>query len=92
MFVSLHVVTLLCSLTQRLSVWWVYLFTQVYWTTEPFIWLMQGWWSYEVCCLSHINQFHAEKDQLQSAHSLGQSSCICIQLTATPAPTQHNVG
>ena len=33
---------------------------------------MQGWWSYEVCCLSHINQFHAEKNHLQAAHSLGE--------------------
>ncbi|KAL3131191.1 hypothetical protein ABBQ38_000492 [Trebouxia sp. C0009 RCD-2024] len=30
-----------------------------------------GWWSYEVCCLSHINQYHTEKNQLQAAHSLG---------------------
>ena len=34
----------------------------------------QGWWSYEVCCLSHINQFHAENNHLQAAHSLGQYS------------------
>lgn len=40
---------------------------------------MQGWWSYEVCCLSHINQFHAEKDQLQAAHSLGQSAWTTTQ-------------
>jgi len=33
---------------------------------------VQGWWSYEVCCLSHINQFHAEHNHLQAAHSLGQ--------------------
>ena len=33
---------------------------------------VQGWWIYEVCCLSHINQYHAEKKQLQAAHSLGQ--------------------
>lgn len=33
--------------------------------------LLQGWWSYEVCYMSHINQFHAEQNRLKEAHSLG---------------------
>ncbi|KAL0022201.1 hypothetical protein WJX77_005622 [Trebouxia sp. C0004] len=35
------------------------------------LYITKGWWSYEVCCLSHINQFHAENNHLQAAHSLG---------------------
>lgn len=44
--------------------------------------ILQGWWSYEVCFMSHINQFHAEQNRLVESHSLGlslaSSSQLCI--------------